>query len=198
MLVRFAITLFQFIKPVLPLALVVAGLQISGQLPSVVSFSQSAMLSTGLFNADTDPEAAEAFDFNIAATSLDGRPLDIESLANKVVFLNIWATWCGPCRAEMPTIQNLYATLKDRDIAFVMLSIDRKDPLKKVKEYISKGKYTFPVYILAGLPTEQLRVPSIPTTFIISKEGKVIRKEVGMTNFDTEKFKKFLLKEAAK
>ncbi len=188
--------LFHFIKPVLPVAIIVGGLQITGQLGHVVSFGQSAILKSGIMNAGTEFDAGEDFDFNIKALSPDGKALSMDSLKNKVVFLNLWATWCGPCRAEMPTIQNLYNEVKEKDVVFILLSIDRIDAERKVKEYVAKNKYTFPVYILSGQPNTQLRVPSIPTTFIISKSGRIIRKEVGMRNYNTEKFKKFLLKEA--
>lgn len=188
--------IFQFIKPMLPIAVIVGALQLTGLPGHVVSFGQSAMLKTGALNAGTEMEAEEGFDYNFIAERIDGHPLVFDSLKGKVVFLNLWATWCGPCRAEMPTIQALYDETKNQDIAFVMLSIDRKDPQNKVREYIAKNNYTFPVYILKGNPTDQLKVPSIPTTFIISKQGKIIRKEVGMRNYDTEKFKKFLRKEA--
>jgi thiol-disulfide isomerase/thioredoxin len=189
---------FHFLKPMLLLALIVGALHITGQLSNVATYGQTAMLKTGLFNAGAELEPEEAFDFNFKATTPAGAPLSMDSLANKVIFLNLWATWCGPCRAEMPTIQTLYSSIDRSNIAFVMLSIDKKGSEKKVTDYIAKNRYTFPVYILNGAPSEQLRVPSIPTTFIISKDGKVVRKEVGMTNFNTEKFKKFLLKEASK
>jgi thiol-disulfide isomerase/thioredoxin len=147
-------------------------------------------------NAGDEADVEEDFDFNFTAYSLDGKLLTKDSLKNKVVFLNMWATWCGPCRAEMPTIQSLHDGIKNDNIVFVMLAIDRVDPERKVKNYIAKSNYTFPVYILKGEPPVQMRVPTIPTTFIISKEGKLLRKEVGMKNYDTERFKNFLLKEA--
>ena len=192
--------LLHFIKPWLLIIIVIGALQITGQLSKVVSFGQSAILKTGVLNATPEPQedVQEMFDYHFDATTVDGLPFDTESLKNKVVFLNLWATWCGPCRAEMPTIQNLYNEIKPDDIVFVMLSIDRKDPVNKVKEYVVKNNYTFPVYILKGAPPTQLRVPSIPTTFIIDKKGNIIRKEVGMRRYDAEKFKKFLLKEAGK
>lgn len=189
--------IFFFIKPILPVVIVVVGLQLAGQLGKVASYAQSAVLKTGVMNAGIEAEAEEDFDFNFTAFSPDGKPLLMDSLKNKVIFLNLWATWCGPCVAEMPTIQNLYNEIKNPNVVFVMLSIDIKNPEKKVKDYVKKNKYTFPVYILSGMPPEQLQVPSIPTTFVISKRGKIIRKEVGMANYDTEKFKKFLLREAA-
>jgi thiol-disulfide isomerase/thioredoxin len=184
------------IKPLLPIIIIIAGLKITGQLETVVAFGQTAVLKTGVLNAGTENEDEEAFDFNFTAYSPIGELLQADSLRNKVIFLNIWATWCGPCRAEMPTIQSLYNSIDKTNIAFVMLAVDRNSPELKVQKYIEANQYTFPVYILKGEPTEQIRVPTIPTTFVISKEGKVLRKEVGMKNYDTDKFRNFLLKEA--
>jgi hypothetical protein len=96
----------------------------------------------------------------------------------------------------MPTIESLYNSIDKTNIEFVILSIDRADPYRKVKQYIEKSEFTFPGYILKGEPTTQIRVPTIPTTFIISRKGKIISKESGMRNYDTNKFRKFLLKEA--
>jgi thiol-disulfide isomerase/thioredoxin len=186
------------LKSVIPFAIIVGTLYATGILGTVISFGQSAILKTGVFNAGDESEALEEFDYSFKIKSLDGKVLNTDSLRNKVVFLNLWATWCGPCRTEMPTIQNLYSNLNSRDVVFVILSIDRKSQESKVREYIAKNKFTFPVYVLDGQLTAQLNVPSIPTTFIVSKNGVVIRKEVGMTNFNTEKFRKFLLKESGK
>lgn len=186
------------LKPYLIIGTVVLILQITGQLGTVITFGQTAVLKTGVMNAgvEVEDEEGQPFDYNFTAIDINGNTLSPDSLKNKVVFLNIWATWCGPCRAEMPTIQNLYEGLKNEDIVFVMLSVDRKDPDTKVREFLAKNTYTFPVYILKGAPTTQLKVPNIPTTYIISKGGKIIRKEVGMRNYDTGRFRKFLLKEA--
>src|SRR5687768_7021686 len=120
--------IFSFIKPMLPVALIVTGLYVTGQLGKVASYGQRDVLKTGVLNAGTEVEEEEDFDFNFTAFSVDGKPLTMDSLKNKVVFLNIWATWCGPCRAEMPTIQSLHNAVASKDIVFVMLSIDRADP----------------------------------------------------------------------
>ncbi len=190
--------ILKLIKPILPLVIIVGVLQLTGQLENVVSMGQSAILKTGIFNAGTELEMAEDFDFTFQAVSLDGQILNMDSLRNKVVFLNLWATWCGPCRAEMPTIQSLYDDIKDPNIVFLILSVDRIDAEKRVTDYIKAYNYTFPVYILNGQPTEQIHVPTLPTTFVISKDGKIIRIETGMKNYDTEQFKKFLLKQASR
>ena len=184
------------LKSLLPLIVIIAVLKLTGQLENVISFGQTAVLKSGMLNAGTEKEEEEQFDFGFTAYSTTGEQLTYDSLKGKVIFLNIWATWCGPCRSEMPTIQSLYNSIDKTNIAFVMLAVDRVNPDQRVKQYIDANQYTFPVYILKGEPTSQIRVPTIPTTYVISKEGKILRKEVGMKNYDTERFKTFLLKEA--
>ncbi|MBI3481728.1 MAG: TlpA family protein disulfide reductase [Bacteroidetes bacterium] len=109
-----------------------------------------------------------------------------------MVFLNLWATWCGPCRSEMPSIQKLYEGVDKEKISFVILSLDDERLSKKVKSFVERSGFTFPTYTNTGHLTEQLQVPSIPTTFVIDQEGYIALKEVGMRNYNTPKFKKFI------
>jgi len=138
------------------------------------------------------------FNYNFTLKTLEGEKIVFESLKGKVVFLNLWATWCGPCRDEMPGIHKLYEKTKADDIAFVMLSIDKDGDQNKVLSYIKKNNFSFPVYMPSGNLSTQLNVPSIPTTFIISKEGKIALQKIGSTNYDTEKYRKLLTELAGK
>ena len=116
---------FLMLKPYLFILIIIGALQITGQLGKVIGYGQRAVLATGVLNAGDDFEDGEAFDFNFEAFTPDGIPLDKASLKNKVVFINLWATWCGPCRAEMPTIQQLYAENNNPNVVFVILSLDQ-------------------------------------------------------------------------
>jgi len=187
------VKIFNWLKPFLGALILIALLQVTGLMGSVSYYAQSALLKTGLRDAGTTPpKKAEAFDYNFTVRNTVGERIPFEKYKGKVVFLNVWATWCGPCRAEMPTIQSLYEKIDTAKIEFVILSIDPDANEAKVPKYISQFKYTFPVYRPSGYLTTQLDLPSIPTTFVINKEGMIVRKEVGATDFDTPKFKKFL------
>lgn len=165
----------------------------TGLLSNFTYLSQSAAIETCLLDASTDKKEPVDFDFRFQIKDLQGNKFEFEQFKGKVIFLNLWATWCGPCKAEMPTIQSLYSSIPKDSVVFVMLSLDKDLQQPKVIKYISNKQYTFPVYMPSGYLTEQLSVPSIPTTFVINKEGKIVAKEVGTTNFDTAKFRKFLL-----
>lgn len=189
-----------FLKPILTAVLVVVVLQATGLLSSVSVFTQRAAMEVGLFKAT--PEEADLvkseFDYNFSIKDLNGNKIPFEQFKGKVVFLNMWATWCGPCRAEMPGIQSLYEKVKSDSIAFVMLSWDRDSDRPKIGKYIEKNNFTFPVYQRSSYLPDYLEVPSIPTTFIISKTGKLIQKEVGVRNYDSKKMIQYLKAEAAK
>src|SRR5882672_7703062 len=144
---------------------------------------QSTFIKTGLPASSRRPlRNVPNFDYNFAIKDLDGNKLSFEQFKGKVIFLNLWATWCGPCRAEMPAIQELYDGIKKDSIVFVMLSVDKDQDKQKIIDYIGNKSYTFPVYQPSGYLPEQLRVPSIPTTWVISKDGKIMANEVGTTN----------------
>ena len=137
-------------------------------------------------------EAMIANDFLLQ--DLSGKTVKFSSLKNKVIFLSIWATWCPPCVAEMPGIQGLYDKVKgNKNIAFVMLSVDQNG-MDKVKKFVAKKGYTFPVYLPASGVPATFETRSIPTTFILSKDGKVAARHDGMANYDTKEVKEYLEK----
>ncbi|AMM49917.1 alkyl hydroperoxide reductase [Rufibacter sp. DG15C] len=170
----------------------------------VLGQAQRLLLATGLKNADVHvvatstpatlassavPMAGPGFQMK----DLDGKKVSFESLRGKVIFLNIWATWCPPCIAEMPNIQSLYEKVGSDKIAFVMLSVDQKSS-EKVKKFITKKGFTFPVYMPASQLPEEFSSPAIPTTYIISPEGQIVAQQNGMAEYDTPEVRDFLQK----
>lgn len=182
------------LKPWLVTIALVLILRYTGALSGLSVLTQTAVMKTGFLDADTDVDESreQKFDYNFKLKDLQGNSLSVADLKGKVIFLNLWATWCGPCRVEMPSIESLYKSVDKDEIVFVMLSIDNPESFKKVVNYVSDKGYTFPVYVPEKYLTNQLQVPSIPTTFIIGKDGMIKRKEVGAANYDTEKFRAFL------
>jgi thiol-disulfide isomerase/thioredoxin len=166
---------------------------------------QRLMLATGIRNASvaepaTTPsvnahsaEAAEGVGAGFNMKDLNGNTVAFESLKGKVIFLNIWATWCPPCIAEMPNIQSLYEKVGSDKIAFVMLSVDEGGS-GKVKKFIDRKGFTFPVYLPATQLPREFYSQAIPTTFIISPEGKIVARQEGMAEYDTKEVREFLQK----
>ena len=185
--------IYSLVKPILVALVLVVVLQFTGLISAVSFATQWALLQTGLRDAEPTWIAAPAkFDYQFSIKDLQGNTLAFEQFKGKVLFINLWATWCGPCRAEMPSIQKLYEKIDKEKVIFIMLSIDDDSDIQKVRDYLRKRAFTFKAFMPSGNLPEQLRVPSIPTTFIVSREGTIIKKEVGSMRYDTSKFQKFL------
>jgi peroxiredoxin len=120
-------------------------------------------------------EAAQDF----SLPTLKGNSVNLSAYRGKVVFLNIWATWCLPCREEMPSMEALYQRLKGREFEMLAVSIDRKGE-EIVGPFVAKYGLTFPVLLDPGSKTYKLYgLTGIPETFIIDRNGVVIYKVIG-------------------
>lgn len=127
---------------------------------------------------------AEAPDF--ALPNLRGKQIKLSDYKGKVVFLNFWATWCPPCRTEMPSMQKLYNKLGQKDFAIVAVALDKIGG-KGVKPFIEKNNYTFPVLLdPSGSVATRYRVQSIPSTLIIDRQGKIVNLHIGARNWGTD------------
>jgi thiol-disulfide isomerase/thioredoxin len=123
-------------------------------------------------------------DYEWTVQSLDGQDFKMTEVKGKVVFLNFWATWCPPCVAEMPSIQQLHEKLKDEGVVFVCIS---NEETSKVSRFVREKGLTFPVYIMQGTPPPVFKTRGIPTTFILSPDGKIAFKHVGSAKWDDDK-----------
>jgi thiol-disulfide isomerase/thioredoxin len=180
-------------KPLIIPIFLIALLQVTGGVSAISYASNWAILQSGLKDASVDEETTDKdFNFEFTIQDLKGNKIPFSQYKGKVIFLNLWATWCGPCRAEMAGIQKLYSNIDTEKVQFVMLSLDKDSDKPKVISYMLNKGFSFPGFMPSGYLPEELKVPAIPTTFIISKEGKVVRKEVGSMRYDTPKFQKFL------
>lgn len=119
-----------------------------------------------------------------------GERVSMEEFKGKVIFMNVWATWCAPCIEEMPTIQNLYEVTDKERVTFIMLSMDQE--FQKAIEYKNKYGYDFEIYRLTGSMPAMYHTKLIPTTFVISSEGNLVLQHDGMGKFDSPEFKEFL------
>ncbi len=124
-------------------------------------------------------------DFNEKLHTLDGEVLDFSRFEGKVVFLNFWATWCGPCIAEKPSIDQLYQKFKDDpDVVFALVSNEKPDV---VKNFVSSRDYSFPIYTVRQFP-RAFEVRGIPATFILGPDGKVAHQFLGGRNWNDDQY----------
>ncbi len=115
---------------------------------------------------------------DFALTDLQGRQWRLRDLRGKVVLVNFWATWCPPCRKEMPDLDALYKRFKDS--GFVVLAISDEDNAK-VRRFIGEQKFTFPVLLDPGRKAnDAFQVDSIPKTFIYDREGRLVATSIDM------------------
>ena len=129
-------------------------------------------------------------DFDWIFTDMDGKKLSFSETKGKVVFLNLWATWCPPCIGEMPGIQKLYNKFKDNpEVQFVLLSNEK---IETVKSFMSKKNYSFPVYTSLSPTPLPFSSRSIPTSFVISRDGEIVLKEVGAVNWGGDKMENII------
>ncbi len=121
-------------------------------------------------------------DYGWKLTAMDGRETTLAEHRGKVVFVNVWATWCGPCVVEMPSIQALYSVAGKEGVDFVLVS---EEEAPTVKSFIEQEKYTFPVFTAGRLP-EKFKTQGIPATFIVDKQGSIAHRHVGAADWNTE------------
>jgi len=140
-----------------------------------VALPASAQQPTIRFVRNPDP----APDFKL--DSLDGKPLSLADYKGKVILLNFWATWCGPCRAEIPDLVALQGKYKDQlQILGLVVDDDDQDAIKK---FIAEFGINYPTAIATDETRMQYGgVAALPTSFIIDAQGRVVQKHEGLRN----------------
>jgi thiol-disulfide isomerase/thioredoxin len=186
-------------------AVVAITLYTTGLHTEVIGFAQRSLLATGLMNPDVSeiamvqqhegvdtmpvlPQLNNA-DYNLKLIDKEGQVRSLKEFKGKVIFLNLWATWCPPCVAEMPSIDKLHEEMGD-EVAFVMLSLD--DDFKKAKAFDKRKGYDLPIYALgSNLPTI-FESTALPTTYVIDAKGNIALTHKGMADYSNTEFKDFL------
>ncbi len=118
---------------------------------------------------------------DFALKDFAGNEVTMESLKGKVVLLDFWATWCGPCKAAMPTIQKLADEYANKDVVVLGVNTMENDP-ETAKKYMASKKYTYGCLVRGDGLAQMYGVRGIPTLVIIGKDGKVVKIEVGLAD----------------
>ncbi|WP_075352161.1 TlpA family protein disulfide reductase [Algoriphagus marinus] len=170
-----------------------AFLYFTGLLPVIQGAIQSVLLSTGLIKPKLELVDLSNQDFNYRGRFLDfeGNEILLESYRGKTLFINLWASWCGPCRAEMPHISELYKSLENEpNIEFLLVGLD--NDIEKSRNFLDGKSWTFPTAHASFGLNSSLQSQSIPTTLVVSPEGKIVFYQEGMSNFNSAEFRNFL------
>src|SRR5690606_25216154 len=172
---------------------VFAILYFTGWITPLMGDLQSLVLATGIFKPDIEAAPSVSnFNYQGLFTSVNGEPVNLNSYKGKTLFINLWATWCPPCRAEMPHIAELYKKVEgEESLEFLMIALD--EDFEKSKRYIHDKQFTFPVFHASHGLNGSLQSQSIPTTLVVDPLGKIVFYHEGMSNFNTKEFEDFLL-----
>lgn len=186
-------------------AIVAITLYATGMHTEVIAFAQRGLLATGLMNpnvekiaqarntinesgTETMPEPIKA-DYNLKLIDKEGNITSLNDLKGKVIFMNLWATWCPPCIAEMPSIDKLHDKMGD-EVALVILSLDQD--FEKAKDFDKRKGYNLPIYAPTSNLPAMYESSAIPTTFVIDTEGNLALTHKGMADYSDPEFVKFL------
>jgi len=116
----------------------------------------------------------------------EGAYHQLDDFLDKPVFINYWATWCPPCRAEMPALEKLYQQYGGR-VHFLFIS---KQPMERQQAFLTSQGYDLPVYQLASRPGGSLSYSVLPTSLVISKDNRMLLRKEGAVNWQSKQVKK--------
>jgi thiol-disulfide isomerase/thioredoxin len=145
-----------------------------------VKANQAKMLFVSPSTID-EAERETIGDFFWNLVDSNGKIVNFKEKEGDIILINFWATWCPPCIAEMPSLNDLYADYKDK-ITFVFIANDKKE---KVNAYLESNNFELPVYYATAKAPEKLHSSSIPATFLIDDQGNIVMKEIGSANWNS-------------
>jgi len=138
--------------------------------------SDNPQFAAAMAQLEADDAIRQNVDFTL--TDLQGKQWHLKDLRGKVVLVNFWATWCPPCRKEMPDLDALFNRFKDQ--AFVVLAISDEDAAK-VSPFIAERKISYPILLDPGRKvTESFKVEGIPKSFVYDRAGKLVAQSIDM------------------
>lgn len=119
---------------------------------------------------------------------MNDKAVSLSPLKGNVVLISFWATWCPPCRDEMPSLNRLYREFRNRGLAIVAVSTDRS--ASPVKDFLGKTPVDFPVLMDSDSKVaRQFKVFSLPTTFLLDRNGVIVQKYLGEEEWDSAKIR---------
>ena len=145
------------------------------------------LVNTGIISAKIEKDAKSTEAAAMLFTDNTGKTMSTAGLKGKVVFINFWATWCPPCRAEMPSLNKLYDKFKNDD-RFVFLFINEDEQVDKAKQYLQSNSFTIPIHTRTGNVPAEMFSGTLPTTVVIDREGRIVLKHEGLASYNTGSF----------
>lgn len=161
--------------------------------PDAKALLLQGLMRIGFYAPNTEQPSHTASLSGIKFSDVDGKVIDLGDLKGKIIFINFWATWCPPCRAEMPSLNKLYQQFKqDKDVVFIFADADGN--LEKSGKFVAKRKYEMPVFKIVSKLPETLFAGALPTTIIFDKQGRLALHHEGIANYADQKIIDFFKK----
>ena len=138
---------------------------------------------------DVKPESAP----DLTLKTMDGRSINLHEQKGRVLLVNFWATWCAPCRKEIPDLKTLHSNLKPKGLRVIGVALDQKGR-EVVKPFARELEINYPIVIDSAGTAEAAfgPIPGLPTTIVVTPEGQITKRVIGV--FPTEKMKPTLQK----
>ena len=145
---------------------------------SLLLLGKAAVAAQDLFEAMGMAKLPEKTAPDFTLPNSDEKQISLRQYRGKVVFLNFWATWCIPCREEMPALEQLHQTFQPQDL--IVLAIDLKEGAEQVKTFFQKHTLSFPALLdHNGSVFRDYSVTGMPTTYLIGRDGRLLARGVG-------------------
>jgi thiol-disulfide isomerase/thioredoxin len=160
--------------------------------PEIKGWTIQRLMKIGLFQPRIDHQPANTTSIpNVYFQDGDGNTIDLASLKGKVVFINFWATWCPPCIAEMPSINDLHNQFKDSEkVVFLMVDVDGN--YQKSESFMKKRGLALQVVGPSGAIPPVFMQGTIPTTVILNKEGNMVFHQEGAAEYNSKEMVDFI------
>lgn len=128
-------------------------------------------------------------DYDWTIRPLDGSPVELESFRGKVLFINLWASWCVPCVREMETIEGLQDRLADTDVEFLVVAAEGESA---VRRHLRRYSYDLPIYLEVDPIPTAFGLRGLPTSWIVDGEGRILLLRHGEADWDTDEAEAFV------
>ncbi|AZA76150.1 TlpA family protein disulfide reductase [Chryseobacterium sp. G0186] len=157
--------------------------------PDAKAWLMRQVASTGLLNSKISESktASVVSDTHFTLKNEDGAVTSVSDLKGKVVFINFWASWCPPCRAEFPSVQNFYEKYSSHsDMVFLTVNLD--DDVALGKTYLKKNGFTVPFLTPTSSIPKEIYDGSLPTTVVLDKKGEIRLRHTGVADYSKDSF----------
>lgn len=158
---------------------------------AIAALASTALAATGVAQntGDSPPvvqgrgqdETARMADLSWRVAALDGRTFELRELRGRTLFVNVWATWCRPCIAELGSIARLRDSLRGVPVEFVLVAPERR---ATVSRFVRRSRLALPVYVEMSPIPESYGLAAVPTTFIVAPDGRIILAHRGAARWD--------------